>query len=69
MYFRLTDALITYADGKMVLEEIKPLALLTRPHKGREKLLAKMNAGQAHADQQGWDWRITHYPEGRCTIG
>lgn len=55
------DVLIQYEDGSKMLEEIKPIKLLTRPHKGQAKLLAKMEAGRLHAEEQGWGWRVFSY--------
>jgi len=57
----LPDVLIGYTDGSKVLEEIKPRALLDRPHKGQSRLLAKVQAGVDHAASQGWGWRIFSY--------
>ena len=56
------DVLIHYDDGSKVLEEIKPLSLLVKPHKGQAKLLAKVQAGAEYAATQGWGWRIFSYP-------
>jgi len=55
------DVLIHYNDGSTMLEEIKPEKLLTRFHKGQAQLLAKVQAGQAHATAQGWGWRVFSY--------
>jgi hypothetical protein len=59
------DVLIRYTDGSTVLEEVKPRALLERPHKGLAKLLAKMRAGEKHAAANGWGWRVFGYNGGQ----
>jgi len=57
----IPDVLIHYGDGSKVLEEIKPLSLLVKPHKGQAKLLAKVQAGAKYAATQGWGWRVFSY--------
>jgi len=44
-----------------VLEEIKPLALLTKYSKWQGKLLAKVKVGEDFAKTQGWGWRVFSY--------
>ena len=61
----LPDVLIKYDDGSKVLEEIKPLMLLERPHKGQARLLAKVQAGKDYAASQGWGWRVFSYDVSR----
>lgn len=61
MHRYVPDVLITYMDGLKVLEEIKPLALLTNYSQWQAKLLAKVKVGEDFAKTQGWIWRVFSY--------
>ncbi len=60
----IPDILITYADGLVVLEEIKPLPMILRAERGDIKyarLLAKLRAGEAYAKREGIIWRLVSW--------
>jgi hypothetical protein len=50
------DALITYIDGSVVLEEIKPRPLMARP-----KNQAKFAAARDYCSAKGWEFRVVSY--------
>lgn len=54
------DVLITYSDGTEVLEEIKPRRKVEAAA-DTSKLAAKLRAGAAFAESNGWQWRLFSY--------
>lgn len=58
------DLFIAYADGGLVLEEIKPPDIARRAlegHHGYARLRAKLLAGETYAKQNGWVWQIRYF--------
>lgn len=61
----LPDVLITYEDGTVVLEEIKPLHIVQDARKKQNRIAAKLAAGAQYAQGHNWEWRIFSYLKGR----
>lgn len=67
------DIMVTYRDGTVVLEEIKPLPIILATNAGNPKcakLRAKWDAGRAHAERNGMVWKLSYFERnaGKCTF-
>ena len=60
----LPDVLITYKDDTVLLEEIKPRRIVEDARVKQNKMAAKLAAGEAYAERQGWGWRFCSFDEG-----